>query len=641
MILQAFFADKRGAAAMMFALCSIALLIAVAAGVDGWRLIRQREQMQIAADAAIIAAMRAEPDDLAKAKIIAENVFNANMRTAGASVTLTQPSTGVYQIRADASATTMLMRIAEVFSLNLGVKSEVKASSGGPIEVALVLDNTGSMVNDMGSLKTSAGNLVNQLFSMAGNNPDFRMSVVPFVAAVNPGRSVLEANAGEALDLAADSNWHGKSLRWHWIGKHYGCVPVWGNGPSPDPGAGGNGASIIPLLNPLVRFAWMLAGFGKARADTTANTVAPISGATTGPSGQFVPNGFNTVPASDADSAGCDWLSNPGVVSHLDLFNRLGATTASGAAWAGWKGCVEARPEPYDTTDDPPSVANSNTRFVPYFWPDESDQFDPSWVPAFNNSYLADGVIKADGTLHDDPTGNPQNLPVADTWTLKDDYWQRSFNLFKYNSINKPTIDETAPDTKGPNKACPDEVLRLTNAKQTILNKINSLNHWNGGGTIIGQGLVWGWRTLSPSKPFADAKPYAPDTQKVIVLMTDGKNELGENGRAPDDNTIDGSPFYSDYSAYGYLRYGHFPTATFSSATAYLDQRMQTACTNAKAKGITIFTVLFRETDPNIASQLSACATSSSYAFTAADATALNNAFQSIGASIAKLHLSK
>ena len=49
-------------------------------------------------------------------------------------------------------------------------------------------------------------------------------------------------------------------------------------------------------------------------------------------------------------------------VKHLSLFNKLGVS---------WKGCVEARPTPYNISDDAPDADTPDTLFVPYFAPDE------------------------------------------------------------------------------------------------------------------------------------------------------------------------------------------------------------------------------------------------------------------------------
>ena len=62
----------------------------------------------------------------------------------------------------------------------------------------------------------------------------------------------------------------------------------------------------------------------------------------------------------------------------------------------------------------------------------------------------------------------------------------------------------------------------------------------------------------------------------------------------------------------------------------------------AKSKpGVSIYTVLFRETDATVTQKMRNCASSVDKAFTAADGAALNAAFGQISNSISKLHLSK
>ena len=70
----------------------------------------------------------------------------------------------------------------------------------------------------------------------------------------------------------------------------------------------------------------------------------------------------------------------------------------------------------------------------------------------------------------------------------------------------------------------------------------------NNSGTNIAQGLVWAWRVLSPDAPFVgQGVSYEDDeTQKVLVLLSDGRNQVVEN----DDITG------SDYTSYGYLADG-------------------------------------------------------------------------------------
>ncbi|MCC0002473.1 MAG: hypothetical protein H6871_05590 [Methylobacteriaceae bacterium] len=102
----------------------------------------------------------------------------------------------------------------------------------------------------------------------------------------------------------------------------------------------------------------------------------------------------------------------------------------------------------------------------------------------------------------------------------------------------------------------------------------------------------------SPNKPFADGKPYATTgLQKVIVLMTDGVNELIDNA-----NNASGynSAHVSDYSSYGYLGGARLWSVnniqTYSGFQTHLDNRVKDACTAAKNAGVIIYTVTFSHT---------------------------------------------
>jgi Flp pilus assembly protein TadG len=68
----------------------------------------------------------------------------------------------------------------------------------------------------------------------------------------------------------------------------------------------------------------------------------------------------------------------PSTTNNFTLLSSL--KTSSGAA-VTWKGCVEARPMPYDVTDDAASTGNPSTLFVPMFAPDEPD----NWTATTSN----------------------------------------------------------------------------------------------------------------------------------------------------------------------------------------------------------------------------------------------------------------
>ncbi len=72
------------------------------------------------------------------------------------------------------------------------------------------------------------------------------------------------------------------------------------------------------------------------------------------------------------------------------------------------------------------------------------------------------------------------------------------------------------------NTWCSAPLARLTNKPASIKSQISALTA--GGETYIAPGLLWAWRTLSPSSPFSDGAPYSKKIAKTIILMTDGEN---------------------------------------------------------------------------------------------------------------------
>ena len=105
-------------------------------------------------------------------------------------------------------------------------------------------------------------------------------------------------------------------------------------------------------------------------------------------------------------------------------------------------------------------------------------------------------------------------------------------DVAKYNVRAGTHVVDTS--NNGPNAACPGPVIPLTNdadlMKQEIA-KMKPHNEYGGNnsGTHIPQGLVWGWRVLSPGEPFTQGVPYGDKTtQKVLVLLSDGKNTFPE-----------------------------------------------------------------------------------------------------------------
>jgi Flp pilus assembly protein TadG len=663
--------EKSGAVAVLFGLALIPILFSAGVAIDYGRATMLKSKLQQASDAAAL-TMNALPKTATSQdkQNFAINRVNANLGATqlnNITVTETEPTTGVYQIAASATIPTTVMKLAKINTIKVNAFSEARVTLGNtaPVEIALALDNTGSMSNNMNDLKAAAVSLVNKVMG-DGSNTNIRVSVVPYVAAVNPGLTDMSM-----VDMKADTMWNAHWFAWAWAGLDTVCTTYWGPPSTGGGGGGGTGAGgsgdardLIDILDPFRKIASELFGVTQASAaDITPNTVPPIQTRpwTSPTSGKTfnLPLGYAGI-AKDAwgqySTGGCDWMRMDSLVSAYELFKR---TIKPDGTPVTWKGCVEARltsgeanflrnnygwtwmpvGKDYDVTEIPPSADDVHSLFTPYFWPDEMDV-----MPDGSYAQVAPGPY-SDATrgMHNSYLKSARPYPSA--WGMRQlDYsdWGIAKDIFAYDGTTPAAIIQETPGadgrTYGPNAGCPDAVLRLTTNKAAVLSKINNMNYWLSGGTIISEGLMWAWRTLSPNPPYADAKPYnTPDVQKVIVLMTDGVNELIGNGN-------DFSPSRSDYSAYGYLGAWRMSTVNaspnYAAATAFLDSRLQTACTNAKAAGIKIYTVTFNHTgfltpeqQAHAADMLKQCASKPENAFLATDAASLTSAFSNIAVS--------
>jgi hypothetical protein len=181
---------------------------------------------------------------------------------------------------------------------------------------------------------------------------------------------------------------------------------------------------------------------------------------------------------------------------------------------------------------------------------------------------------------------------------------------------------------KGPNRSCPAPILPLTSSKANVVQKINELTHRNGGGTVISEGLAWGWRAISPGEPFSQGVAYDnTDVKKIIILLSDGANAVQKRGETDDGMPVD-QDVYGDYTAYGYAAsfnvgdrrrelFDHSDnpgTAYFDQVRDYLDTRTRLVCDNIKNADdrhpVEIFSVLVGDHDSRTEELLSSCATS-------------------------------
>ncbi len=282
------------------------------------------------------------------------------------------------------------------------------------------------------------------------------------------------------------------------------------------------------------------------------------------------------------------------------LFSQLKNTS--------WAGCVISRPpsEDLDVTDTAPSTGNGDTLFVPWFWPDEPDS-----GYGYQNSYISD-------------TGGACNKAGLIGQIMQSLHLKQA-NTCKYK--------KATPSGGGPNELCNSEPLTpLTNSRSALNSEISSLRAK--GDTNIEQGLMWGWRAISPGAPFTEGKPYnAPNNRKIIILMTDGMNNFG--------GTNNGN--MSAYSSYGFAATGLLGTPTSNNNTldGWMDDRTLKACANAKAQGILIYTIGFGSGAAGSAGLLKACASDPSDYYAPQNSSDLKPVFQKIAQSINSLRIAQ
>ena len=197
--------DRRGNVAMTSAGFLMAMAMVIAATVELARMASMKDGLQRALDAGILAAARLQDADDATRSALAQQFVDANLddRFAGLGVTVavhTNPDTGGLSATADVQTRPGFASLSEVASLPINVDSETRYAARRKLELALVLDTTGSMDGDkLATLKTAATNLVNAI--MLDGDDSVRVSVVPFARYVNVG---LQHRNHFGIDAPAD-----------------------------------------------------------------------------------------------------------------------------------------------------------------------------------------------------------------------------------------------------------------------------------------------------------------------------------------------------------------------------------------------------------------------------------------------------
>ncbi len=249
-------------------------------------------------------------------------------------------------------------------------------------------------------------------------------------------------------------------------------------------------------------------------------------------------------------------------------------------------------------------------------------------LTTLQKSAMKDGDVKVSIIpFHREVRVDTSVYPYSGSW-LKWDEWENSNQTCTGNWWNqtctpkdKKTWNGCLADRDQPNDASDNAPAGNANkfpAKQcsyslatlmplnygwtALANKIDSMQP--DGNTNVSIGLAWAWHSLTTGEPLTEAAAPANDLSKYIILMTDGENT--QNRWTSNSNSI--------------------------------DARTAATCTAVKAAGIKIYTIRVIDGDATL---LRNCASDPSMYFDVQTASQLSAVFNSIGATLAQLHLSQ
>lgn len=189
-MIQKYIRQTVAAAAVAFAIMAPVVVGAMGMGLDLASAQLVRERLTNTLDAAALAGAGSASDEAAIRQRVLD-FFHANFPADELGVTF-DPQVVVngdeIHVYGHAYYSTLFLHILGIDQIDVEAETVVQRNVQG-IEVALVMDNTGSMAtnNNIGALRTAATNFVNILYDLAEKDAFIRIGLVPYSTSVNVG----------------------------------------------------------------------------------------------------------------------------------------------------------------------------------------------------------------------------------------------------------------------------------------------------------------------------------------------------------------------------------------------------------------------------------------------------------------------
>lgn len=605
--LRRFVRDKRGAFAMQFALMVIPLVLCVGLAVDGGRVFLARFNLMSALDAAAL-AMGSTTDNTVDLNAMAALYVAQNFRMADTGpVALTSdpttivPTTETITLRGTVAVDTYFMPLAGISSVNVSAESVVKRG-GADVEVALVLDTTGSMAGTrIDDLQDAAKELVSIVVNDVQTPYYSKVAIAPYANSVY---------VGSMADTVR------------------GAVPA---------------AKNISAVTPVITSGANITGITR---DNKAKVTAPS-------------HGFDNYDEVYIQGVNGMTQINGGpyqVRNKTSNTFELKYTGSSGSGWVnsnGWSNYASGG-----------KVSECNSGCYAEITSAGHGFSNNDWIYVTNVGGMS-GINNKDWQLENVTTNTfrlKDSEDVSGTYTGSGNIWctTNGCQYYRYaraggghrvveisQCVTERVGSEIATDasysTKGVGYFYPlnssslygchsdNDLVPLTANKTTLNTEIDNLQ--TDGSTAGHIGLAWGyyllsdnWNTLWPNASQHAGAMDANDLVKAVVMMTDGEfNTAHCNGVASDDSQYGGGDQIDCDAENG---------DPYTQATAL--------CNSIKADGIHLYTVGFAISDGSTEDTfLEGCASSVENYYLASDGAELTAAFNSIAKSISLLRLAQ
>lgn len=523
--------DNRGATAVIYALCLLPLLLLVGFAIDASRVELTKKHMQDSVDAAVLAGAR---EFLMQAGLTA-----ANRKTMAGDMAQEYYLSDIAQSLKDLKAPAISVGVSDIgivtanvnadlplifggffgkSDVNIKVNGAAQAGDSRKVEVILALDNTTSMFDDdrFTKMREAAKGFVDEMFDQTPAADLMAIGVVPWASVVN-----IKSEA---------------PLGWNASPAGAGTPPVYGSGKiAPAAFEGRRKYLYDPEAEIPYTAAQMAEDFSPVEWRGCIRSAPNERRVTSG--------GVVSAKLTDAAVPGMRWHA-----SWLEPENHT--------HWI-WKPSPPKPPKPPTTGPKPPKPPKPPSPPPP--GPQGSltpDYLSPPGVPVISqaaisvpsgrnyrctqdksqfgyegarNVYLQEdtpcasgpksGIVGIAKACVSDPTEHKYfaNGGKACAWEK---------DIFPWDSYKA---------VSGPNMNCPTAMLGLSGDRRQIMDKLDHMYPVQGG-TQADIGLMWGLRALSPRPTWVNffghkaaqaPKSYNdPDVRKIMILLTDGKNEV-------------------------------------------------------------------------------------------------------------------